>query len=108
MTFAQIGQLMGNDDTRDSKEGRKLVAEYLKVCLDEYIERGCVPPEWGEQFTDSDGDEKKYDIPQLEELEVTAKKDSVDDASNGNATIDDKWGKGNFVFRRSTEEITGK
>lgn len=57
MVFAQIGQLVGSNDEelKDSEEGkrlverRRLVVEYLKVCLEEYVERGCVPPEWGEK-----------------------------------------------------------
>eukprot|EP00579_Thalassiosira_antarctica_P010966 CAMPEP_0201920922 /NCGR_PEP_ID=MMETSP0903-20130614/9404_1 /ASSEMBLY_ACC=CAM_ASM_000552 /TAXON_ID=420261 /ORGANISM="Thalassiosira antarctica, Strain CCMP982" /LENGTH=321 /DNA_ID=CAMNT_0048457781 /DNA_START=14 /DNA_END=979 /DNA_ORIENTATION=- len=105
MTFAQIGQLAGNDDTGDSKEGRRLLAEYLKVCLEEYVERGCVAPEWGEPFTplDGDGDEKKEDWPQKEQRETEAKKEAADGLENLN--MNDKWGGGgNFVFRRPDEE----
>ncbi len=48
MMVAQIGQLVGDDDSRDCVEGRKLVAEYLRGYLEEYIAGGCVPPKWGE------------------------------------------------------------
>mmetsp|Transcript_32647 Transcript_32647/g.68657 ORF Transcript_32647/g.68657 Transcript_32647/m.68657 type:complete len:263 (-) Transcript_32647:1291-2079(-) len=110
MTFAQIGQLVGNDDTRDSKEGRRLVAEYLKVCLDEYVERGCVAPEWGESFTVLDGDEKKEDMPQIEQMEMNVEKDMTDDdvVKDNQATMNDKWGKGNFMMRRPDENEDGK
>jgi hypothetical protein len=47
ITIAQIGQLVGNDDTIDCIESKKAVAEYLKRCLDEYIMSGCKAPEWG-------------------------------------------------------------
>ncbi len=47
ITIAQIGQLLGNDDTIDCIESKKAVAEYLKRCLDEYIVSGCKAPEWG-------------------------------------------------------------
>lgn len=49
MMAAQIGQLVGDDDSRDSVEGRKLVAEYLREYLEEYIAGGCIPPKWGEE-----------------------------------------------------------
>ncbi|KAL7523457.1 hypothetical protein ACHAXR_000189, partial [Thalassiosira sp. AJA248-18] len=103
MTFAQIGQLVGNDDTSDSKEGRRLVAEYLKACLDEYVERGCVAPEWGEPFTPSDSEEKKEDMPQIEQKKEEMEEVTADGKNNGNS-IDNKWGKGNIVFRRPDEE----
>lgn len=48
MMAAQIGQLVGDDDSRDSIEGRKFVAEYLRGYLEEYISGGCNPPKWGE------------------------------------------------------------
>mmetsp|Transcript_46215 Transcript_46215/g.98042 ORF Transcript_46215/g.98042 Transcript_46215/m.98042 type:complete len:258 (-) Transcript_46215:352-1125(-) len=104
MTFAQIGQLVGNDDTEDSKEGRRLVAEYLKVCLEEYVERGCVAPEWGENFDPFDSEEKKEDRTQREETDTYAKKETPGGKGNDNASMDDMWGKGNFVFRRPDEE----
>jgi len=108
MIFAQIGQLVGNgdddititDDGKDSSssvKGRKLVAEYLKVCLEEYVERGCVPPEWGEKegwgssnsgatTEEKDGDGENAD-------------NSVDAGKNTK-----KWGEGNIVFKRPTED----
>jgi hypothetical protein len=85
--FAQIGQLVGNDDTTDSREGRRLVAEYLQKCLAEYVERDCIAPEWGEDFTPV---EKDLDQP-------TAKR------ANEEVTMDNKWGKGNIVFRRPVD-----
>jgi hypothetical protein len=96
MMFAQIGQLVGNDDTSDGKEGRRLVAEYLKVCLDEYIQRGCTAPEWGEPFTPLHSYEKKEeDMAEKDQLETDVKEDTAK-----------KWGKGNVVFRRPDEDFT--
>jgi hypothetical protein len=65
MTFAQIGQLAGNDDTIDCADMRRNVAEYLRDCLDVYIARGCKAPEWGGEYaTPLDDDEKVEDGPQ--------------------------------------------
>lgn len=80
--FAQIGQLVGNDDTTDGKEGRSLVANYLQKCLAEYVERDCVAPEWGEEFVVLGEKERKQ-------------------TNDGNRQ--NKWGTGNIVFRRPVE-----
>ena len=103
MTFAQIGQLVGIDDTSDSKESRRLVAEYLKVCLDEYVERGCVAPEWGEPFTpllDSEG-EKEEKAAQTEQMKTEMNDITVGDKQK-------TWGEGNIVMRRPNVEDDGK
>lgn len=47
--LVQITQLFGDDPDSDV-EGRRLMAEYLKQSLQDYIDRGCVPPEWGQPF----------------------------------------------------------
>jgi hypothetical protein len=44
-----LGQITQLFEEADHK-GRQLMAEYLKECLQEYIDRGCTPPEWGEPF----------------------------------------------------------
>lgn len=108
MVFAQIGQLAGNDDTSDGQEGRRLVAEYLKACLDEYVERGCVAPEWGEPFPSLDCDEKKEDIAPQDQIMTEANEQTMESgASNDNASNDKTWGgEGNFVFRRPVDEET--
>ena len=111
MIFAQIGQLVGNgssedeSNNKDSVEGRRLVAEYLKVCLNEYVERGCVPPEWGEKDgwgnstskgDDNDDTAKKSDDKDISEVAVATKDDTKSDSI--------KWGEGNIVFKRPTDE----
>jgi hypothetical protein len=93
--FAQIGQLVGNDDTKDSREGRRLVAEYLQRCLGEYVERDCIAPEWGEDFAPA---EKVLDQSTAE----TTDNNEVQDATE-KVTMDGKWGKGNIVFRRPVD-----
>ena len=104
--FAQIGQLVGgaDEESKDAVGGRKLVAEYLKMCLEEYVEKGCVPPEWGEK----DGwgsllDEKEDNYNNANNTEVTeaSAAPKVDDTKSGGGI---KWGEGNIVFKRPTEE----
>lgn len=58
--LGQITQLFDDDDVH----GRQLMAEYLQKSLQEYIDRKCVPPEWGEPFGSTLKDENKGDIVQ--------------------------------------------
>ena len=44
VTLAQITQLF------DDRESRKLMAEYLRQSLQEYIDRDCEAPEYGQPF----------------------------------------------------------
>ncbi len=115
MIFAQIGQLVGNGDddittttTNDSGkdssssvDGRKLVAEYLKVCLEEYVERGCVPPEWGEKegWGSSNSGNKTTTTEEKKDGDGENADNSVDTDANTK-----KWGEGNIVFKRPTED----
>lgn len=114
MMFAQIGQLVGSDDTSDNVNGRRLVSEYLKACLVEYEERGFIPPEWGEQYTPLDSDEKKEDNSDMSQKAEEDQKDEANgkdkDGSNTNTsiTMDSKFGSGNFVFRRPFDSEDGK
>ena len=111
MMFAQIGQLVGVDDTSDNKNGRRLVAQYLKACLDDYEKRDYVAPEWGEEFSplddDSNAKKKKEDDNVVQQTETMVMNDKGDGVNNNNdsktTTMDAKWGKGNIVFRRPDE-----
>jgi len=47
--LAQITQLFG-EDPQEYVEDRKLMAQYLQECLQQYVHAGCVPPAWGEPF----------------------------------------------------------
>lgn len=87
MMVAQIGQLVGDDNSRDSVEGRKLVAEYLKGYLEEYIAGGCIPPKWGEEYVEednsnNDGDEDEKIAASLGEIKV-----SLTDATNKSGSL---------------------
>ena len=109
MMFAQIGQLVGDDDTTDSKNGKKLVAEYLKACLDEYTERDCQAPEWGSPFTPLDGGKKTEDDKE-QQTNMSSVKDTVDnmnikDDNDSVTTANKKWAEtGNIVYRRQSED----
>jgi hypothetical protein len=48
--LAQITQLMGEDDV----DGRTLMAQYLQQALQDYIDRKCIPPEWGQSYAPLD------------------------------------------------------
>ncbi|KAL7522881.1 hypothetical protein ACHAWX_007608 [Stephanocyclus meneghinianus] len=96
--FAQIGQLVGDDDATDSKEGRRMVAEYLQRCLVEYVERDCKAPEWGEPFPPLGNDRKMHDPG---ESQPTT--EMIEERGRTKVTMTDMWGKGNIVFRRAVD-----
>jgi len=137
--FAQITQIFGGggnlidgeagdtnaDQGDDDVVGRRLMAEYLQRSLQEYIERGCVPPKWGEPFPDqnadvnapNDNDEDQDCI--AAETEKQQQQDDVatDNADQNTASAASRnnnlsafTGTGNLVIRRPTsaEDTDGK
>jgi len=110
MMFAQIGQLVGDDDTTDSKNGKKLVAEYLKACLDEYTERDCQAPEWGSPFIPLDGDViEDGNSQEQQQTDLSSVEETVDNMNikddNITTTANNKWAEtGNIVYRRPLDD----
>jgi hypothetical protein len=82
----QITQLMGDDDL----EGKRLMAAYLQQCLNEFVERDCVPPEYGEPFPP----EKKNGNTHATELT----------SDNDRLTNGIIQSSGNFVVRRAGDD----
>lgn len=80
--LSQINQIMGEEDV----EGKRLMAEYLETCLEDYKKRNFVAPEIGEPF------------PPLPSDGATKSKGE----SSGGASISSM--KGNFVIRRRRDE----
>ena len=114
MMFAQIGQLVGDDDTTDSKNGKRLVAEYLKACLDEYTERDCQAPEWGSSFTPLDDVTEDGNSQEQQQTDMmTSVGDKVDnmniDFNNSTTTANKKWAEtGNVIYRRPADDEDGE
>lgn len=142
VVFAQIGQIVGNGEGDEvasettsvslsggkDLERRKMIAEYLQVCLQEYIDRGCIAPEWGKPFPPLDIPNATSTIYNSSDGGERNRTDKQDMQSNGNIdggkesndennikttsaeaqiatktermSMDEKFGKGNFVFRR--------
>jgi hypothetical protein len=48
--IAQITQLLGDDDSE--KEDRHAMALYLQQCLQQYMDRDCIPPELDQPYSD--------------------------------------------------------
>lgn len=80
--LAQVTQMMGDDDL----EGKQLMASYLMASLKEYVDRGCVPPEYGQPFP-----------PAIEEeIQETQKEAAI------------IQGTGNLVIRRKMDDHDGE
>ena len=79
--LGQITQLFGDEDV----EGRRLMAQYLQKSLQDYMDRGCTPPEWGEAFTPLPSSKTKDALP----LQVETKNETASSSTflKGNKNI---------------------
>jgi hypothetical protein len=50
LMLAKITQIFGDENDESSVENRKLMTLYLQSSLEEYMNLGCVAPEWGKPF----------------------------------------------------------
>jgi hypothetical protein len=93
--LAQITQLFGDED----EEGRRLMTQYLQTSLQEYLDRGCTPPEWGEPFGP---------VPQKEEntgaAEITGSSNADEGTKAGTTNNVLFGGTKNIVIRRVLDD----
>eukprot|EP00557_Chaetoceros_sp_GSL56_P007984 CAMPEP_0176491056 /NCGR_PEP_ID=MMETSP0200_2-20121128/8218_1 /TAXON_ID=947934 /ORGANISM="Chaetoceros sp., Strain GSL56" /LENGTH=219 /DNA_ID=CAMNT_0017888439 /DNA_START=192 /DNA_END=851 /DNA_ORIENTATION=- len=55
LVFGRIGGLVGNGDGIEEIQDRKILAEYLKSAMEDYLIRDCKAPPLGQPFDDDDG-----------------------------------------------------
>lgn len=84
--FGRMGQMFGNanDDFEVDQiglEDNKLVAKYLIGCLNEYIDNGCKPPEYGKPFPDRTIEQDVEKL-SLTDLEKNGEQRQTNDDSN--------------------------
>jgi hypothetical protein len=107
--LSQITKLFGVEDAE--AKGRTLMARYLQQALQDYIDRDCVPPEWGEAFAEPT---RKYGVSSvLDETKVRGESANNTDA-NGKAAANYAGtsqtssssfaSKGNIVLKRPTQD----
>lgn len=48
--FGRIGGTVGIGNTPSERDDRRVIAEYLIMSLNDYLDRGCVAPALGEPF----------------------------------------------------------
>ena len=110
--LGRIGGVVGIGDSENEVVERRILAEYLKQCLEDYVESGCVAPELGKPFPDK-VEKKKVDVAEgLKALEFQIDEgDTVE--SEGSDVVKSSGvdilqgsieGKGNFVIRRTLED----
>jgi len=96
LVFGRIGGLVGSGTGDGEVEDRRVLAEYLRMALDDYLDRDCVAPILDQPFQ------------KLED--VKDDKDSVHMQENGDETSEvlvvkgSLEGSGNFVIRRKDEK----
>lgn len=90
--LGQITQLFDDSDII----GKTYMAQYLRQCLQDYIDRNCQPPELGEPFSPlhsssiSNNNNNNKNVPEDETIQ------------EGNVPI--TWGTGNIVIQRPKDE----
>jgi hypothetical protein len=95
--IAQITQLFGEEAAE--KEDRHAMALYMQQCLQQYMDRDCVPPELDQPYPDlNDGNVESTDG----NADALAPKDQIDTAepSTKSTTVP---AKGNIVIRRGKD-----
>jgi hypothetical protein len=93
LVFGRIGGLVGNGN--EEVEDRRIMAEYLKSAMEDYLARDCKAPPLGQPFDDDDDDDDKNN---------SAKKND-----NGSVEIvqGSMEGTANFIIRRSdSDDVT--
>ena len=114
--FAQITQIFGGATGGDGEydlgdvEGRRLMAEYLRQSLQEYIDRECVPPEWGEPFPENPLKNEEKDNASNSGDNAAAAAGSAKDAKKDQSAVTavvSFQGTGNLVIRRPPDNDAG-
>jgi hypothetical protein len=97
--LAQITQLFGEEDD-STVQDRKGMAEFLQLCLQQYIDNNCKPPELGEPLKLPQDEEEGKDRTEkkLESKYITCKQAGLSPQNKKYA------GKGNIVISRVLEE----
>jgi len=115
LVFGRIGGLVGSGDLEGEVDDRRVLANYLRLALDDYLERGCVAPVLGQAFDKLDLNLNKEDVDANVDGDGDAGVDnsnSIGNDSNGiNSNVGpgaevvqgSMKGTGNFVIRRKDD-----
>lgn len=55
--LGRIGGTLGTGESTSEKDDRRLIAEYLIMSLNDYVQNECVAPELGKAFSDKSDNE---------------------------------------------------
>jgi len=105
--IGQITQLFGDEDDDSAVKDRKIMANFLQSCLEDYIAGRCKPPQLGEPFINSNSitndvvvDDDTIIKKEKEDGDIVEKRRKPDKSSIPL--------KGNIVIRRVVEKKTAK
>lgn len=102
LVIGRIGGLVGIGDEDAEIEDRRLLAEYLRQSLTDYLDRNCKAPELGMPFEDITCQEKieKEHVGDVEGASSETMK-KTNQVATGTIVKGTMSGGGNFVFRRA-------
>jgi len=96
--LGRIGGLVGLGESEVEVEERRTLVEYLKQCLDDYVENGCVSPDFGKPFPqtmkkeEGEGGKESLENSESTPMDAPMKPDVLQGSLEGT---------GNFVIRRT-------
>lgn len=104
MVLGRIGGLVGAGDDLVEVEDRRLLAEYLRQSLTDYLVRDCKAPDLGTPFNiikDTSFNEIDFDDIGKGDSKSNDNKISTDQTLTGKVVQGSISGKGNFILRRN-------
>lgn len=106
LVFGRIGGLVGSGNEEGEVDDRRVLAQYLRMALDDYLERDCVAPVLGQPFD-------KLDLKKEVNVDVdvdNSNSNSIGTENNGSnagpgaeVVLGSMIGTGNFVIRRKDD-----
>lgn len=102
LVIGRIGGLVGIGDEEAEIEDRRLLAEYLRQSLTDYLDRNCKAPDLGMPFEDIISQEK-IEKEHFSDIEGASSEtmDKTNLVATGTVVKGTMTGGGNFVFRRA-------
>lgn len=106
LLFGRIGGLVGSGDEEGEIEDRKVLAEYMRAALDDYLKRGCVAPPLGEPFEPLNKIDTENDLEDMSKIkeEKDDNVEKIQPKKEVNVIQGSMTGNGNFIIRREEED----
>lgn len=104
LVFGRIGGLVGSGNEEGEVDDRRVLAQYLRMALDDYLERDCVAPVLGQPFDKLDlKTEANVDVNVDNSNSIGNDNNGSNDGPGTEVVFGSMIGTGNFVIRRKDD-----